>query len=56
MTIIALENLNPPPVEPAQAPTRDNKQRIILENIGHLSKSIVPKPVVVITDDTANRE
>ena len=55
MTIRALENLNPPPVEPAQAPTSERIQSIILENIGHLSKSKVPNPVVVITEVTANK-
>ena len=56
ITISALENLNPPPVEPAQAPTRARPISTTLENSGHLSKSNVPKPVVVMTDVTAKRE
>ena len=38
----------PPPVLPAQAPTNINTTRIVLENSGQRSKSVVAKPVVVM--------
>ena len=44
--------LNPPPVEPAQAPTNINRSNIVFENPFHKLKSAVQKPVVLITDTT----
>ena len=42
----------PPPVEPAQAPTNISTTRMDLEKVGQRSKSTVPKPVVVIMEET----
>ena len=42
----------PPPVLPAQAPTNISMTRIVLETSGHMLKSVVEKPVVVIMEPT----
>ena len=44
--------LDPPAVEPAHPPTNIRRRRTVLENTGHVSKSTVEYPVVVITDET----
>ena len=54
--IIILENLNPPPVDPAQAPIQVRRNISVLENCGHTLKSKVAKPVVVIIEATVNIE
>ena len=51
-SITTLAILTPPPVEPADAPIIIRATIIILESSGHLSKSVVTKPVVVIMLDT----
>ena len=43
---------SPPPVEPAQAPTIISSMMIALEKVGHKSKSVVAKPVVVMMEET----
>ena len=40
--------LRPPPVEPAQAPITIRHSKMVLEKLGHRSKSVVAKPVVVM--------
>ena len=47
------ETFSPPPVDPALAPTIMRSTRITRENSGHRSKFSVPKPVVVMTEETA---
>ena len=42
--------LMPPPVDPAQAPTTIRQSRMVLEKLGHRSKSVEAKPVVEMTD------
>ena len=51
---MTLDTLRPPPVLPAQAPMNINTTSRPLENSGHLSKSTVEKPVVVMMDATWN--
>ena len=46
----------PPPVEPAQQPIHIATKSNILENEGHISKSAVPNPVVLIQVLTAKKE
>ena len=46
------ETFSPPPVDPALAPTIMRSTRITRENSGHRSKFSVPKPVVVMTEET----
>lgn len=46
------ETFIPPPVLPAQAPINMSRVNIPFENSGHLSKSVVEKPVVVIIEPT----
>ena len=52
--ITSRETFRPPPVEPADAPTIMRNTRITRENSGQRSKFSVPKPVVVMTDETEN--
>ena len=52
--IRSLDTLIPPPVEPAEAPITITRSRTHLESSGHLLKSAVTNPVVVITDATWN--
>ena len=47
-----LDTLIPPPVLPAQAPINISSTRMVFEVSGHISKSVVEKPVVVIIDAT----
>jgi hypothetical protein len=54
--MIILDTLKPPPVEPAQAPTNMRHTSIVFENDGHLSKSAVEKPVVVIIELTWKKD
>ena len=49
---ITRDTLRPPPVLPAHAPMNISNTSKVREYCGHWSKSIVAKPVVVITDDT----
>ena len=53
--ITSRETLTPPPVDPAQAPTIISSTRIHRLSWGHRSKSVVLKPVVVMTDETAKK-
>ena len=50
--MISRETLNPPPVEPAQAPQNMSITSTVREKVGHWSKSAVPKPVVVMMEAT----
>ena len=50
-----LDIFNPPAVEPAHPPTNIINNNIVLENTGHLSKSAVENPVVVIIEDTVKK-
>ena len=50
--ITSRDTFMPPPVEPAQAPQIIKKHRIIRLNTGHMPKSSVQNPVVVITEET----
>ena len=43
-----LAHLRPPPVEPAHAPMTISVSKMVFEKLGHVSKSVVAKPVVVI--------
>ena len=52
ISIASLETLKPPAVDPAQAPQNIKNIRIVFENVGHLSKSTVENPVVVIIEET----
>ena len=45
-------HLMPPPVLPAQAPINISTSNIPLEKLGHRSKSVVAKPVVVMMLET----
>ena len=45
-------HLKPPPVLPAHAPITISVSSMDLEKLGHWSKSVVAKPVVVIIVDT----
>ena len=42
----------PPPVEPALAPMTMRHSRMVFEKLGHWSKSVVAKPVVVVILET----
>ena len=53
---ITLDTLRPPPVLPAHAPMNISNTRIVREYCGHWSKSMVPKPVVVMIDETEKNE
>ena len=44
--------LMPPPVDPADAPMTISTSRMVLEKLGHRSKSVVAKPEVVMMLDT----
>ena len=46
--------LTPPAVEPAHPPINIATSRSILEDVGHVLKSAVANPVVVITDAALN--
>ena len=46
------DTLTPPPVLPAQAPTNMRMTRIVLDISGHVLKSVVANPVVVMMDAT----
>ena len=50
--MMTLDTFSPPPVEPAQAPMNIRIKSTVLEAVGQRSKSVVAKPVVVITDAT----
>ena len=50
--IIILDTLIPPPVLPAQAPINISITNIDLDNEGHILKSTVENPVVVIIEPT----
>ena len=53
---ITLDTLRPPPVLPAHAPMNISNTSSVREYSGHWSKSIVPKPVVVMIDETEKKE
>ena len=48
----SLETFMPPPVEPALAPMTIRHSSMVLEKLGHRSKSVVAKPVVVMMLET----
>ena len=54
--MIMRETFSPPPVLPAEAPISITSINMLFENAGQSVKSAVAKPVVVISDDTWNRE
>ena len=53
-TITNRETLIPPPVLPAQAPINISNTKMVLLKPGHISKSVVAKPVEEIRDATWN--
>ena len=50
--ITSRDTFIPPPVLPAQAPTNISVTRIVWESAGHMSKSAVEYPVVVMIAPT----
>jgi len=50
------ETFIPPPVLPAQAPIIISNSRIVFDNCGHMLKSVVANPVVVMIVPTWKKE
>ena len=51
-----LDTFNPPAVEPAMPPTNIKMIKTVAIPTGHIAKSVVLYPVVVIIDATWNKE
>ena len=56
ISIIIRDIFIPPPVDPAHAPTTINSNNNICDSVGHIPKSVVANPVVVIIEATWNIE